>query len=166
MQLKHKAKQISLHLERFISASLVDSLYVLWKECYRLELETTSLASSRHWDLQLMLLTRIVLTTIPPSLLLTIAVPPINLMRSHQVIARTAKQSWKTEHSFDWPKPGKTAKIHTQSQSLKAGSLMIQKLKMKRGPNIISNIPACLIHHIVLLTQECWIGGGCTPLSS
>lgn len=44
---KHKATCISLHPEGFISISLVDSLYVQWKECCRLELETTSLASSR-----------------------------------------------------------------------------------------------------------------------
>lgn len=92
---------LSIKLNRFLSiwrglSPYLDSLYVQWKECYRLELETTSLASSRHWDLQLMLLTRIVLTTVPPSLLLTIAVPPINLMTSHQVIAHTATWSCKS----------------------------------------------------------------------
>lgn len=71
-----------------------------------------------------------------------------------------------SEHSSDQPKPGKTAKIHTRPQSLKARSLMIQKLRMKRAPNIISHTPACLSHHIVLLTQECWIWGDCTTLSS
>lgn len=52
-----------------------------------------------------------------------------------------------SEHSSDEPKPDKTAKIHTGTESLKAESLMIQKLKMKRAPNIISNIPTCLNHH-------------------
>lgn len=63
-----------------------------------------------------------------------------------------------SEHSSDWPKPGKTAKICTWPQSLKAGSLMIQKLKKKETPNIISNIPACLSHHIVLLARNAEFG--------
>lgn len=115
------------------------------KECYRLELETTSLGSSRQ---SLMLLRRIVSTTIHPWLLLTIAVLPQNLVRSHQVIAHTARWSCKSLNIIlSNQSCSKTAKIHTQSQSLKAGSLMIQKLEMKRAPNIISSIPTCLRCH-------------------
>lgn len=107
------------------------------KECDRLELDTTSLVSSRH---SLMLLTRIVSTATHPWLLLTIAVLPQNL-----VIAHTAKWSCRALNiTLSNQKCSKTGKIHLQSQSLKAGSLMIQKLKMRRAPNIISNMPTCL----------------------